>query len=162
MTRSPVSYCSGTAPVCWATKCQSCPGKGRDKGDSNMSLKFWAEKGCRGRGRAMLCELLLHPALPVQASHRPSYTPGLLKHGKKRDLLTALESELCPKFLQHCMLGNCLHHSIPFQLPCSRRDILQVELQPPAGLPSRSCRCCWHCWKGRMDTSQDTEPIRQR
>lgn len=61
----------------------------------------------------MLCELLLHPALAVQASHRPSYTPGLLKHGEKWDLLIALESELCPKFLQHWVLGNCLHHSIP-------------------------------------------------
>lgn len=81
------------------------------RGTQICPCDFGVKRSIETRGRAVLCELLFHPAPAIQASHRPSYTPGLLKHGKS-GLFSALESELCPKFLQHSVLGNCLHHSI--------------------------------------------------
>lgn len=135
----------------WIRGTQICP--------CNFGLKRATETGAR----AVLCELLLHPAQAIQASHRSRYTPGLLKHGEKWALLTApLRVSCTPNSCSTEHLGVASITAFPFQLHCSRRDILQVELQPPAGLPSRSCWCCWHCWKGRMDTSQDMDPVEQR
>lgn len=75
------------------------PGGRCEKGDTNLSLQFWAEKGYRDGGRAMLCELLLLPAPAVQASHKPSCTPGLLKQGK---------SGLCSQHLRvSCAPNSC-------------------------------------------------------
>lgn len=94
------------------------------RGTQNCPCSFVLKRATETGGWAMLCERSLHPAPAVQASHRPTCTPGLLKHGETWALLTALESELCPKFLQHWVLGNCLHHNTPIPAALPKGEYL--------------------------------------
>lgn len=171
-TRSSVSYCSGTAPMCCTTKSQSSAGDGMDKVDSNLSLQFRAEKSHTDSlrhvcvelgGRAMPRELSFHPAQAIQASHRPSYGLELLKHGEHvGSAHSTVVDELYPKSLEDHTQGAHLHGSLPIQAALLGGVRFASWLADPSWAAQQKPLMLLALWKGGTHTGQDVEAVAQR
>lgn len=123
------------------------------QGGLKYVLTILAWKGPQRQG----VELCSVSSCSIQASHRPSYTPGLLKHGQKWALLTALSAvpqipaalsaqQLLPS--QHSPSSCIAQGGIFCKWNCSPQLVCPAEAAGAAGISGKAGHQPGHgaCW----------------